>query len=52
MHAEPATGHAPPEAPPPAEPPSAGEWAIGIGFVLAALALVAYIGWSLWTLAS
>jgi len=51
MHAEPATGHASPEAPPPVEPPSAGEWAIGIGFVLAALALVAYIGWSLWTLA-
>lgn len=35
--------------PPPAVPlpPTAGEWTIGIVFVLAALALVAWIGWTL-----
>ncbi len=45
------------EAPVPAMPSlgypeakSAGEWAIGLVFVLAALALVAYIGWTIWTL--
>ncbi len=34
----------PPAAP---EPPTAGEWAIGIVFVLAALGVVAMIGWAL-----
>ncbi len=32
------------------EPPTAGEWAIGILFVLAALGLVAWIGWTIWML--
>lgn len=54
MHAEhePQEAHLayalPPAAP---EPPTAGEWTIGIAFVLAALALAALIGWSIWTLA-
>ena len=39
VHAE-----SPPNAPP---GPSGAEWAIGIGFVLAALALVGYIGLTL-----
>lgn len=52
MHAEPAREPAHGEAPPPApERPTAGEWAIGVAFVLAALALVAWIGWTLWMLA-
>ncbi len=36
--------------PPASEPPTAGEWAIGVLFVLAALGLVAWIGWAIWTL--
>lgn len=50
MHAEPETEEAhqalalPPAAP---SPPTAGEWAIGILFVLAALGLVAWIAWTL-----
>lgn len=51
MHAEPEPEHQalalPPAAPP---PPTAGEWAIGIVFVLAALAVVALIGWTIWML--
>ena len=41
---EPVHTVAPPSAP---TPPAAGEWAIGIAFVLAALALVAWIGWTI-----
>ncbi len=51
MHAEPAEEHAP--VPPPLTYPEAkgaGEWAIGIAFVLAAIALVAWIGWTIWML--
>ncbi len=36
-----------PETVPPPEPPTSGEWAIGIVFVLAALGLVAWIGWTI-----
>ncbi len=57
MHDEPPTEHlayAMPSSTPPAasllEPPTPGQWAIGIGFVLAALALVAWIGWTVATL--
>jgi hypothetical protein len=53
MHVEPAPEPAHDEAPPPAPapvPPTAGEWTIGIVFVLAALALVAWIGWTIATL--
>ncbi len=32
-------------------PPTAGEWTIGIIFILATLALVALIGWSIWMMA-
>ncbi len=35
------------EAPPEPEPPTAGEWAIGAVFVLAAIGLVAWIAWSI-----
>ncbi len=48
MHEEPDQEHMalalPPSAPP---PPTAGEWAIGIVFVLAALGLVAAIAWAI-----
>ncbi len=48
MPAEPEPEHLayalPPAAP---APPTGGEWAIGIVFVLAALALVAWIGWTI-----
>ncbi len=48
MHAEPEPEHLayalPPAAP---APPTAGEWAIGIVFVLAALGLVAAIAWAI-----
>ncbi len=48
MHAEPEPEHLalalPPSAP---EPPTAGEWAIGIVFVLAALGIVAAIAWAI-----
>ncbi len=51
MHTEPEPEHValalPPASPP---PPTGGEWAIGIVFVLAALALVALIGWTIWML--
>lgn len=47
MHAEPALPHTRPEAPPTPEPPVAGEWAIGIVFVLAALGFVAWIAWTI-----
>jgi len=51
MHAEPEEEPKalalPPAAP---APPTAGEWAIGIVFVLAALAVVALIGYTIWTL--
>ncbi|HYM38968.1 MAG TPA: hypothetical protein VEY12_02335 [Thermoplasmata archaeon] len=43
-HAEPAHTEAPPPAP---ETPTAGEWTIGVVFVIAALALVAWIGWTI-----
>ena len=33
--------------PPTVEPPTAGEWTIGIAFVLAALGVVAWIGWTI-----
>lgn len=53
MHEEPEQDHKalalPPSAPP---PPTAGEWAIGIVFVLAALGLVAAIAWAIAGLAS
>lgn len=48
MHEEPEEEHkvlAMPPSPPP--PPTGGEWAIGTAFVLAALALVAWIGWTI-----
>ncbi len=59
MHAEPAPvpadaehlAYALPEPPPAPEPPTAGEWAIGIVFVLAALGIVAAIAWSILSLA-
>lgn len=38
------------ETAPPPEPPTSVEWAIGIVFVLAALAIVTIIGWTIWTL--
>jgi len=41
---EPAHAEAPPTV---ATPPTGGEWTIGIVFVLAALALVAWIGWTI-----
>jgi hypothetical protein len=48
MHAEPAEEPKalalPPAAP---EPPTPGEWAIGILFVLAAVALVGLIAWAI-----
>ncbi len=48
MHTEPEPEHQalalPPSGPP---PPTAGEWAIGIAFVLGALGLVAWIAWTL-----
>ncbi len=48
MHAEPEEEPKalamPPAAPP---PPTAGEWAIGILFVLAAVGLVALIAWTI-----
>ncbi len=50
MHAEPEPepkAYALPEQPPPPAPPTAGEWAIGIVFVLAALTIVALIGWTI-----
>jgi hypothetical protein len=48
MHAAPTPEHVAPEAPPPVpEPPTAGEWAIGSAFVLAALLFVAWIAWSI-----
>ena len=51
MHAEPAPEPAHAAAPPPVlEPPTAGEWTIGVVFVLAALALVGWIAWTIWTL--
>ena len=60
MHAEPPPGqpetehlaYALPEQPPAPEPPTAGEWAIGIVFVLAALAIVAGIAWAILGLAA
>ena len=50
MHDAPHTGPAPvepshEEAPPEPEPPTAGEWAIGTAFVLAAIGLVVWIAW-------
>ena len=62
MHAEPAPEPVPqaaadhlayalPETPPP-ERPTAGEWVIGIVFVLAALAIVAGIAWAILGLAA
>lgn len=55
MHAEPSEEPAPEHlayAMPPAapEPPTGVEWAIGIVFVLGALALVAAIAWSIFIL--
>ena len=62
MHAQSApgeTGESPPEPlayalppTPPTERPTAGEWAIGIAFVLAALAIVAGIAWTVAGLAA
>ncbi len=60
MHAEPEAPHpepdhlayALPEQPPVPEPPTAGEWAIGIAVVLAALGIVAAIAWAIAGLAA
>lgn len=50
MDAEHAPVHASPVTPPAPEPPTAGEWTIGIAFVLGALGFVAWVGWAVWTL--
>ncbi len=49
MHVEPEPEHLALALPPASavEPPTGGEWAIGIVFVLAALAVVALIAWSI-----
>jgi hypothetical protein len=48
MHAGPEPEHKALALPPSAPPaPAAGEWAIGIVFVLAALGLVAWIAWTI-----